>query len=161
MNQPPKSAPSPARYQTNELSFLRPVGFLDQTFHILSQPQTVPYPFSIVIGRSHISSEETLEAIAQRVLREMKETLGEFELIVFQEGTIDDMPGRAIEYRWQQQNKPIQQIQILFLHQDEQGEPVLLQITGTSSHPQGMTDEERQRFRQFVTSVQLRRETAA
>jgi len=161
MNQSPTPAPSPPRYQTNELSFLRPAGFLDQTFHILNQPQTALNPFSIVIGRSHISNEETLEAIAQRLLHEMKDSLSEFELIVFQEGMVDGVPGRAIEYRWQQQDKPLQQIQILFLHQDEQGEPLLLQITGTSSHPQGMTDEERQRFGQFVTSVQLRRESAA
>jgi len=161
MNQPQKPAPSPLRYQTNELSFLRPAGFLDQTFHILNQPQTVPSPFSIVIGRSPISDGETLEAIAQRLLREMKDSLGEFELIVFQEGTVDGIPGRAIEYRWQQQDKPLQQIQILFLHQDEQGDPLLLQITGTSSNPQGLTDEERQRFGQFVTSVQLRSGTAA
>jgi len=73
---------------------------------------------------------------------------------------VDGMPGRAIEYRWQQQDNPLQQIQILFLHQDEQGEPLLIQITGTSNNPQGMTDEERQRFVQFVTSVRLRREPA-
>jgi len=161
MNQPPASPPpSTARYQTNELSFLRPAGFVDQTFHVLSQADA-EHPFSIVISRSRIAHEETLAAIAQRLLHEMQDSLGDFELIASHEGTIDGMAGRAIEYRWQQEGKPLQQIQLLFLHQDEQGEALLIQITGTSSTPQGMSEAERQRFGQFVASVQLRRESAA
>jgi len=159
ITQPANSAASPRRYQTNELSFLRPAGFLDQTFHVLSQTDTGPSPFSIVIGRSRISNGEALEILARRLLHEMQDRLSEFELLLFQEGTVDGIAGRAIEYRWQQQGNPIQQIQILFLHQNEQDEPLLIQITGTSNNPQGMTDEERLRFRQFVSSVQLRSES--
>ncbi|GLU40016.1 hypothetical protein Pssp01_41090 [Pseudomonas sp. NBRC 100443] len=70
------------------------------------------------------------------------------------------MPARSVEYRWRQQGKPLQQIQILFFHQDEQGGPLSIQITGTSNQPLGMTAEERQCFEQFVDSVQLRREGA-
>jgi len=149
---------SAPKYQTNELSCVRPPGFQDQTFHILNHPDT---GFSIVIGRSRITREETLAALAQRLLQEMESSLSEFELILSQGGTIAGVPGHAIEYRWQQEGKPLQQIQILFLHQDEQGEPLSIQITGTSSNPQGMIDAQRQRFWQFISSVQLRRDYAA
>jgi len=155
---PPKLAENLSRYQTNELSFVRPAGFLDQTFHIFSQTETGPSPFSIVIGRSRISGEDTLEELTQRLQREMEHSLSEFKLIGLQEGGVDNLPARAIEYSWKQQGKTLQQIQILFLHQDEQGEPLSIQITGTSSNPQGMTDEERQRFITFVTSIRLRYE---
>jgi len=41
-----------ARYYANELRFIRPKGFLDQTFHVLNQPESVSDPFNIVISRN-------------------------------------------------------------------------------------------------------------
>ena len=151
----------PSRYRTNELSFIRPEGFLDKTFHVLTQSETGPSPFSIVIGRSRITENEALETLAQRLLKEMEHSLSEFQLIAFQsERTLDGVPARSVEYRWRQQGKPLQQIQILFFHQDEQGVPISMQITGTSNNPLGMPQEERQSFESFVESVRLNRKEA-
>ncbi|HCE6879247.1 DcrB-related protein [Pseudomonas aeruginosa] len=153
--------PPPPRYRTNELSFVRPDGFQDKTFHVLTQSETGPSPFSIVVGRSRITDSDKLETLAQRLLHEMEHSLSEFQLIAFQgDLTVDGVPARSVEYRWRQQGKPLQQIQILFFHQDEQGAPLSMQITGTSNNPLGMTDAERRRFEQFITSIVLNRKEA-
>lgn len=42
--------PVPERFQTNELSFIRPEGFKDKTFHVFTLTDLGPSPFSVVIG---------------------------------------------------------------------------------------------------------------
>ncbi|RMS85140.1 hypothetical protein ALP59_01591 [Pseudomonas savastanoi] len=44
----------------------------------------------------------------------------------------------------------------MFLHHDEHQQPLLMQITGTSNNPQGMTAEERQHFDSIVETLELR-----
>jgi len=156
-----KTSPPPPRYLTNELSFVRPEGFVDQTFHVLVQAETQDNPLNIVIGRGRINAKETLESMTQRLLREMEQRLDEFHLIQFQaEQAIDGVPACSVECCWRQQGKRLHQIQILFLHQDEQGEALSLQITATSNNPWGMSAEERQGFARFLSSVRLHHKAA-
>ena len=48
------------------------------------------------------------------------------------------------------------QLQLIFLHQDEHQQPLLMQITGTSNNPKGMTSEERRQFDALVETIELR-----
>ncbi|GLU40002.1 DcrB-related protein [Pseudomonas sp. NBRC 100443] len=149
-------APAPPRFHTNELSFVRPTGYLDKTFHVLTQSETGPSPFSIVIGRSTVQHEDELEIVAQRLLTEVENSLPNFSLIEpLAETTIAGTDARSVEYRWRQQGRPVHQLQVLFMHKDELDNLLLLQITGTSSNPLGMTEEEKDSFRAFLASIEL------
>ena len=44
--------PPPERFLTNELSFVRPGGFKDKTFHVFTLTDIGPSPLSVVVGRS-------------------------------------------------------------------------------------------------------------
>jgi hypothetical protein len=59
-------------------------------------------------------------------------------------------------FNWRQQGVPVHQVQVLLLHHDEHIQPVLVQITGTSNNPRGMSPEERASFDALVESVELR-----
>ncbi|MNP73654.1 hypothetical protein D3C76_1704030 [compost metagenome] len=61
-----------------------------------------------------------------------------------------------MEFRWRQQGQPIHQIQVMFLHQDEHGQRLLMQITATSNNPKGMTETEREAFTQVISSFEVR-----
>ncbi|WP_339529546.1 MULTISPECIES: DcrB-related protein [unclassified Pseudomonas] len=151
------SPPPPAPYLTNELSFIRPVGVLDKTFHVFAETDSGPSPFSLVIGRSQIDKDADVEGISQRVIKEMEGSLAHLEWInPLAPLEIAGVEGHEFEYRWRQQGKPVHQIQILFLHTDEQHHRVLIQITGTSNNIQGMLIEERIRFYSVVETMQLR-----
>lgn len=151
------SPPPPTPYLTNELSFIRPVGVLDKTFHVFAQTDSGPSPFSLVIGRSQVDKDADLESMSQRVIKEMDGSLAHLEwnnpLAPME---IAGVGGRELEYRWRQQGKRVHQIQILFLHTDEQHNRVLIQITGTSNNLQGMLIEERIMFYSVVETMQLR-----
>lgn len=61
-----------------------------------------------------------------------------------------------MEFRWRQQGQPVHQLQLIFLHHDEHLQPLLMQITGTSNNPKGMTFEERAQFDALVHTLELR-----
>ena len=63
---------------------------------------------------------------------------------------------RRVEFRWRQQGQPVHQLQLIFLHHDEHQQPLLMQITGTSNNPKGMTAEERGSFDAMVETLELR-----
>ncbi|EPN58129.1 hypothetical protein A244_10860 [Pseudomonas syringae pv. actinidiae ICMP 18807] len=63
---------------------------------------------------------------------------------------------RQVEFRWRQQGQPVHQLQLIFLHRDEQGQTLLMQITGTSNNVSAMTPEERAAFFSIVETLELR-----
>ena len=149
--------PPPAPYLTNELSFIRPAGFLDKTFHVFAQTDTGPSPFSLVIGRSQVEEDADLESMSQQVVKEMEGPLAHLEWIhPLTPIEIAGVEACEFEYRWRQQGKPVHQIQILFMHTDEQHNRLLIQVTGTSNNLYGMLVEERARFYGVIETMQLR-----
>ncbi|WP_024658108.1 DcrB-related protein [Pseudomonas syringae USA007] len=149
--------PVPERFQTNELSFIRPEGFKDKTFHVFTLTDLGPSPFSVVIGRSVVDQDENLESMAQQLLTELGKTLSHLDwlepLFPTQVAGID---ARQVEFRWRQQGQPVHQLQLIFLHRDEQGQTLLMQITGTSNNVSAMTPEERAAFFSIVETLELR-----
>lgn len=66
------------------------------------------------------------------------------------------MEARRVEFKWRQQGQPTHQLQLIFLHYDEHQQPLLIQITGTSNNPKGMTSLERTAFYSVVDTLELR-----
>lgn len=150
--------PPPERFHTNELSFIRPVGFKDKTFHVFTLTDIGPSPLSVVIGRSVVEEDAELESVAQQLLSELGKSLSHLQwiepLFPVQIAGVD---ARQVEFKWRQQGQPVHQLQLIFLHRDEQNQPLLMQITGTSNGVKGMTAEERAAFFSIVETVELRR----
>lgn len=149
--------PPPERFQTNELSFVRPPGFKDKTFHVFTLTDIGPSPLSVVIGRTPIESDSDLESMAQQLLADLKKALSHLEWVEpLSPAELAGVEARRVEFKWRQQGQPVHQLQLIFLHHDELRQPLLMQITGTSNNPKGMTSEERSAFYELVESLELR-----
>ncbi|EPM67871.1 hypothetical protein A584_20083 [Pseudomonas syringae pv. theae ICMP 3923] len=149
--------PVPERFQTNELSFIRPEGFKDKTFHVFTLTDLGPSPFSVVIGRSVVEPDADLESMAQQLLTELGKTLSHLDWLEPLSPTqVAGIDARQVEFRWRQQGQPVHQLQLIFLHRDEQGQTLLMQITGTSNNVSAMTPEERAAFFSIVETLELR-----
>jgi len=149
--------PPPERYLANELSFVRPESLKDKTFHVFTLTEFTPSPFSLVIGRSLAARDASLETLAQKLLGEVDKTLSHLQWIEPVTPTqVAGLEARQVEFRWRQQGQPIHQIHVMFLHQDEHGQRLLMQITATSNNPKGMTETEREAFTQVISSFEVR-----
>jgi hypothetical protein len=145
------------RFQTNELSFVRPQGFKDKTFHVFTLTDIGPSPLSVVIGRTPIDGAMDLETMAQQLLADLKKALSHLEWIEpLSPAEVAGTEARRVEFKWRQQGQPVHQLQLMFLHQDEHQQPLLMQITGTSNDPKGMTAQERAAFYSVVDTLELR-----
>lgn len=149
--------PPPERFLTNELCFVRPENLKDKTFHVFTLTDIGPSPFSLVVGRSPAEPDADLETLAQQLLGELKKALSHVQWIEpVSPVEVAGLDARRVEFRWRQQGKPVHQVQLIFLHRDEHKRPLLMQITGTSNNPKGMTTDERNAFDTVVESLQLR-----
>lgn len=158
LNAPP---PASERFHTNELSFLRPENLKDKTFHVFTLTDIGPSPFSFVVGRSPAPESADLETMAQQLLTELKKSLAHIEWVEpVSPAVVAGVEARQVEFRWRQQGQPVHQRQLIFLHHDEQRRPLLMQITGTSNNPKGMTPEERAAFDEIVETLELRQLSA-
>lgn len=150
-------APPPERFQTNELSFVRPPGFKDKTFHVFTLTDIGPSPLSVVIGRTPVAPYQGLEDMAQQLLNDLKKGLSHLEWIEpLCPAQVAGTDARRVEFKWRQQGQPVHQLQLLFIHQDEHQQPLLIQVTGTSNEPSGMTSQERAAFYSVVETIELR-----
>lgn len=149
--------PVPERFHTNELSFIRPQGFKDKTFHVFTLTDIGPSPLSVVIGRTPVEGDKQLEDLSQLLIADLKKALSHLEWIEHLVPVeVAGVMGRRAEFRWRQQGTPVHQVQFIFLHHDEHRHPVLIQVTGTSNHPGGMTIEEKTAFYLLVDTLELR-----
>ncbi|AAZ33694.1 DcrB-related protein [Pseudomonas savastanoi pv. phaseolicola] len=151
------AVPVPERFHTNELSFIRPQGFKDKTFHVFTLTDIGPSPLSVVIGRTPVEADSDLETMSQMLLEDLKKALSHLEWVeALCPAEVAGVEARRVEFKWRQQGLPVHQLQLIFLHKDEQGHPLLMQITATSNHPSGMTPEERTTFYSVIETLQLR-----
>ncbi|WP_122521214.1 DcrB-related protein [Pseudomonas viridiflava] len=149
--------PIPERFQTNELSFIRPAGFKDKTFHVFTLTDIEPSPSSVVIGRTPVEGDADLETMSQMLFGDLKKALSHLEWVeALCPAEVAGIEARRVEFKWRQQGLPVHQLQLIFLHQDEQGDPLLMQITVTSNHPGGMTPRERSAFYSVIETLELR-----
>ncbi|GKS08678.1 DcrB-related protein [Pseudomonas syringae pv. theae] len=149
--------PVPERFQTNELSFIRPEGFKDKTFHVFTLTDLGPSPLSVVIGRTPVEGDVDLETMSQMLLEDLKKALSHLEWVeALCPAEVAGVEARRVEFKWRQQGLPVHQLQLIFLHQDEQQHLLLMQVTATSNHPGGMTPEERRAFYSVVDTLELR-----
>ncbi|WDY55721.1 DcrB-related protein [Pseudomonas sp. PSKL.D1] len=152
-----RKPPPPERYLTNELSFVRPEGLRDKTFHVFTLTEHTPSPFSLVLGRTLAGQDASLEHLAKKLLGEMEKTLPHLQwqepLAPIEVGGIE---ARRAAFRWRQQGQLVHQIQVMFLHRDEHGQRLFMQLTATSNSVKGMTEVERVAFDEVLNSLQLR-----
>lgn len=150
--------PPPERFLTNELSFVRPESLKDKTFHLFTLTDSGPSPFSLVMGRSLLEPGAELEATAQQLLSELERTLSHLQWVEpISPVELAGVEARRMEFRWRQQGQPIHQIQLVFLCEDELKRPLLMQFTGTSNNPKGMTASEREVFNEIIESLEFRK----
>jgi hypothetical protein len=91
------------RFQTNELSFVRPESFKDKTFHIFTLTDLGPSPFSLVISRSVVAADTDLETVAQQLLAELEKTLAHLGWVEPLFPTMAaGVDARQVEFRWRQ-----------------------------------------------------------
>ncbi|WP_085722868.1 DcrB-related protein [Pseudomonas sp. R9(2017)] len=151
-----KAVPPP-RFFTNELSFVRPEALKDKTYQLLTLTDIGPSPFSLVIGRSQVSPDVDLEVLSQQLLKELEKSLAHLQwLEPLSAAEVAGVEARRAELRWRQHGQPVHQIQLIFLHRDEHGCPLLIQITASSNNPKGMTAIERSAFEEMLGSLALR-----
>lgn len=149
--------PPPERFHTNELNFIRPAGFKDKTFQVFTLTDIGPSPLSVVIGRTVVAQESDLETLAQELLADLKKALSHLEWIEhLAPAEVAGVQARRMEFKWRQQGQPVHQIQVIFLYLDELRQPLLIQVTGTSNNPNGMTPDEKNVYCALVDSLQLR-----
>jgi hypothetical protein len=136
---------------------VRPATFKDKTFHVFTLTDSGPSPLSVVVGRSVVEPYAGLETVAQQLLKELGKSLSHLQwvesLFPVQIAGVD---ARQVEFKWRQQGQPVHQLQLIFLHQDEHAQPLLMQITGTSNGVKGMTPQERAAFFSIVETLELR-----
>lgn len=153
----PEPAALRERYHTNELSFVRPPGATDNTFHVLTLGNPAPRPFSVVIGRTCVEADQGLETLAQQLLAELGQVLTHLQwLEPLCPTQVAGVEARRVEFCWRQHGQPVHQLQVLFLYQDEQRHCVLMQITATGKGPEGITTQGRTAFDSVIDSLQLR-----
>ncbi|NRB57934.1 MAG: DcrB-related protein [Salinicola sp.] len=145
----------PPRFHANELSFERPEGMQDGTWHVLSDNLNGP-GFSIVIGRAQVPSDQTLESLAQQVLKQLTESADPTFTKPLYELDIASVPARRMQFSRRQQGTLVHQDQVLLLTEDERQTPLLVQFIATSANPTGLTSDEKQRFEDFLASIELR-----
>jgi len=149
--------PPPERFLANEVSFVRPESLKDKTFHVFTLTDIGISPFSLVVGRSPAQTDDDLETLAQQLLVELKKSLAHVQWIEpVSPVRVARLDARRVEFRWRQQGQPVHQVQVIFMHHDEHKRPLLMQVTGTSNNPKGMTPEERSTFDAVVQSLELR-----
>ena len=69
------------RFHLNELSFIRPAELKDKTLHMLTLNEDGPSPFSFVIARSALSSEDSIDIVAARIISEYEKVMVEPALL--------------------------------------------------------------------------------
>jgi hypothetical protein len=163
--EPPKATgqsaqPAPDRYRTNELSFDLPPGLKDKTHHVFTITDSGPSPFTVVISHSPIEPEDTLEAIAKRLVLELGRSLQQFRSIRQPEPIeVAGQTGCLLEYSWVQQGVKMQQKQVCLLHETlEKRQLIQIAATSTDQGNQGLAWTHR--FEQIVATVQLRPQEA-
>lgn len=119
------------RHHTNELSFERPDWLVDRTHHIFGVAVEGPSPFNIVVSHTPIE-DETLDEMADRVIRELGTTLDAFAAGPRQPVTIADRSALIIQFDWTQNGQRLYQRQAMVIQEGPAGR-VLHQIAATAS----------------------------
>jgi hypothetical protein len=139
---------------TNELTFDLPDVLKDKTHHIFSVTDEGPSAFSVVISKSAVGDEETLQSYGERLAAELKRSLPRFESISARAILISDQPAWGLEYRWLNQGQWLHQRQANLFHVPESGRKQMIQITATVAGQ--FTDEWKRVFATLLGSIRMR-----
>lgn len=133
----------PQRFHMNELSFVRPNGLKDKTLHMLTLNEDGPSSFNLVIARSALGEQDTLDSVSSRVVSEYEKAMTEPTVIEpLQECIIADTHARRMTYRWRQHDALLTQRHYLMVVNDEHGARRLLQFTATSNNLNGFSSND-------------------
>lgn len=119
------------QHYTNELIFDRPDWLIDRTYHMFAATAQGQSPFNIVLSRTSIE-DETLDQLADRIVRDLAAALDNFIVGPRQAVTIADRPALILQSQWTQNGLPLYQRQAMLVREGPGGR-VLHQITGTAS----------------------------
>lgn len=147
----------PSRFHVNELSFVRPDGMHDATWHVLSDNPLKP-GFTVVLGRAQVKEGDDLESLAQQVQEQLSASADPDFTKHLHEFSVGGRNARRLQFSRRQQGTLVHQDQILLLAKDENDTPLLVQFIATSTNPTGMTTAERSRFEDMLETVEFRDE---
>jgi hypothetical protein len=140
------------RHQTNELSFDRPDWLLDRTHHMFAVSAQGASPFNVVMSRSAIE-DETLDEMADRILRDLGQALDAFAAGPRETATVAGVPARILQFQWKQNGQRLYQRQAVLVKEGPNGR-TLHQIAATAS------EDARQRhvagFNDILASLRFR-----
>lgn len=138
----------------NEASVQLPAALVDKSIQMY-MPADGSKAFNIVVSRSEVEPDETVEAFAERLLDHSRRTLTRFNLEDRRERIVAQVPGVELTFTWRANGAVLHQRQAIFLAPGAApGKPTGLIITGTC---QGMLMHPYpELFEQTVASLQWR-----
>ncbi len=144
-------------YYTNELVFDLPDQLKDKTFHIFSLSDDGPSEFNLVISRSGIDQDESLESYGIRLKAEMEKALPKFQSISSGVIVVAGISCWGMDYRWLNEGQWLHQRQANLFHQHAPGQRQVVQITATALGE--FTQHWKDVFSSVLGSIRLRQAT--
>ncbi|MDD3294758.1 MAG: DcrB-related protein [Geobacteraceae bacterium] len=142
------------QHYTNELIFDLPESLIDKTHHIFTLTEEGPSEFNLVINHHEIEQDESLQNYGSKLTAEMETSLPRYQLHASGDMKVAGQDALWPIYSWVQNNQKLHQAQVNFFLDKEQGKRQVIQITATTLG--GFTDEWKQTFETFLSSVKLR-----
>lgn len=143
------------QYQTNEATFTLPERLRDKTVHMFVLNEDGPNEFSVVVSRSNVPVNETLDEHVERLKAELSATLPKFQLMETIDRQYDGYPATELRYRWSNNGMPMYQRQAIALIKSGTADHhAALMITATCPKP--FSEEWDKAFADLLDSVRIR-----
>jgi len=124
------------QYQTNEATFTLPERLRDKTVHMFVLNEDGPNEFSVVVSRSNVPVNETLDEHVEHLKAELSATLPKFQLMETIDRQYDGYPATELRYRWSNNGMPMYQRQAIALIKSGTADHhAALMITATCLRP--------------------------
>ncbi|MET1412807.1 DcrB-related protein [Roseibium sp. HPY-6] len=132
-------------YKVNELSFLFPQGYQDDSVNVFTGVDGDLKNTSFVITRANLE-DGGIEAYALSQLRQYEKTFPKYEFLAGNRYQIEQCEAREIEYRWEADQGRLHQLQ-LFLETNSRA------IIFTLTAPGTLSNEHRRIFKSAIGSI--------
>ncbi|WP_345830329.1 DcrB-related protein [Erwinia sp. HDF1-3R] len=145
-----------AKYQLQEASVELPDVFKDRTMNLFTLSENNASEFTFVVSRATAKSDDTLQSISSRLVKEMTVTLQGFVLASSQPVLIDGQPATELFYHFKNGHAAIWQKQsVVLLNEERQGRKMVCFI-GTC--PDSFDEYYQKQYDTIINSIRFRQE---
>ncbi len=110
------TATNAARYRTQEMDFMLPAGFIDQTVNMFVTTTTGASEYTVVINRAALDEGQELEGYVDAQVAMLRKSVARYDLRLRETIEVGRQPAISLESSWVQNNVPIEQRQVLVEH---------------------------------------------